>query len=361
MKQTFQKLLASFEKEVEATKNTQDLEKVRVVFLGRKGKLSQLMGELAGSPQQERRAHGLIANETKQAMEAVFTNRATLFDSASASSLADAEWIDVTLPGDAPAEGHLHLTSQAIAEIEDIFSRLGFTRSYAPDIDWDWYAFEALNIPKDHPARDNWETYFIEQTKRTEVTKGRKAKEMGKIVLTPHTSNAQVRELEKGQLPIRMISIGRCYRRESNVSHSPMFHQFEGFMVDQGISVTHLKGVLDYFAKAFFGPTRKIRLRPHHFRFTEPSFEVDVSCGICEGVGMVNGSVCRLCKSGWLELGGAGMTHPSVLKAGGMDPKKYTAFAFGWGVERTRMMKAGTRIEDIRVLYQNDLRFLNQF
>ncbi len=351
MKESFQKLLTSFEKAVEDTKDASALEKVRVDYLGRKGKLAQLMSELANLPQEERRALGMVANETKQAMEAVFANRSTLFEAASASNLADAEWIDVTLPGNAPREGHLHLTTQAIAEIEDIFSRIGFTRVTAPDIDWDWYAFESLNMPKNHPARDNWETFFVD------APDGKK----GKIVLTPHTSNSQVRELEKGVLPIRMINIGRCYRRQSDVSHIPMFHQFEGFMVDKGLSVTHLKGVLDYFAKAFFGPTRVTRLRPHHFRFTEPSFEVDISCGVCDGTGMVGLDKCRLCKSGWVELGGAGMTHPSVLKAGGVDPNVYSAFAFGWGVERTLMMRDGIRIKDIRVLYQNDLRFLQQF
>ncbi|MEK7665350.1 MAG: phenylalanine--tRNA ligase subunit alpha [Patescibacteria group bacterium] len=360
MKEQLKKLTSIFDKAIGAVRSVQELEALRVEFLGRKGKLAEAMKELADLSDKERKEAGVILNALKEKMLLRFESQKNSFEQKESSALAIKEWIDVTLPADAPSEGHLHVTSQTIAQIEDIFSHIGFMRSEAPDIDWDWYAFESLNIPKDHPARDNWETYFVEDHERSRMVDRGESK-MGKIVLTPHTSNAQVRELEKGNLPIRLISIGRCYRRQSDVTHSPMFHQFEGFMVDKGISVTHLKGVLDYFAKAFFGPMRKTRLRPHHFRFTEPSFEVDISCGICDGTGVVNGVICRLCKSGWLELGGAGMTHPNVLKAGGIDPKKYTAFAFGWGVERTLMMRAGTRIDDIRVMYQNDLRFLNQF
>ena len=216
-----------------------------------------------------------------------------------------------------------------------------------PEVEWDLYAFEGLNMPKDHPARDEWETFFVESPENAKF---------GKIVLTPHTSNGQVREMKRVKNPpIRMINIGKCYRRQSDVSHVPMFHQFEGLVVDENISIVNLKGTLDYFAKTFFGEGRVTRLRPYHFQFTEPSFEVDISCGICKGVG------CKLCKSGWHELGGAGMVHPNVLKAGGIDAKKYSGFAFGWGVERTYMMKGGIRIPDIRLLYSADLRFLTQF
>lgn len=175
------------------------------------------------------------------------------------------------------------------------------------------------------------------------------------MVLTPHTSNGQVREMEKGELPIRMINIAKCYRRQSDVSHAPMFHQFEGLYVNKNVSIAHLKGVMDYFVKQFYGPDRAIRLRPFHFQFTEPSFEIDVSCGLCHGKG------CRLCKEGWLELGGSGMVHPNVLKAGGIDPEIYSGFAFGWGVERSFMMKSGIKIDDIRLMYSNDIRFLEQF
>jgi phenylalanyl-tRNA synthetase alpha chain len=181
------------------------------------------------------------------------------------------------------------------------------------------------------------------------------------MVLTPHTSSGQAREMQKGKLPIRMINISKCYRRQIDVTHVPMFHQFEGLMIDRRVSVTHLKGVLDHFAQSFFGPGRVTRLRPYHFRFTEPSFEIDISCGLCGGTGMQGSQKCRLCKEGWLELGGAGMTHPNVLKAGGLDPEEWSGFAFGWGVERTMMMKDGIRLDDIRHLYRNDLRFLEQF
>lgn len=178
----------------------------------------------------------------------------------------------------------------------------------------------------------------------------------GQMILTPHTSSGHVREMFRLKSPpIRMINIGKCYRRQSDISHVPMFHQFEGMVIDEGISIVHLKGTLDYFAKNFFGEARKTRLRPYHFQFTEPSFEVDISCGFCNGKG------CKLCKGGWLELGGAGMVHPNVLKAGNIDSKKYTGFAFGWGVERTYMMKSGLQIGDVRQLYSTDLRFLKQF
>ena len=202
-------------------------------------------------------------------------------------------------------------------------------------------------MPKDHPARDVWETFFVDS---------KKDKKYGQMVLTPHTSSGQIREMERiKNPPIRMINIAKCFRRELDASHTPMFHQFEGLVIDKDISIAHLKGTLDYFAKNYFGPERKTRLRPFHFQFTEPSFEVDISCGICKAKG------CKVCKEGWLELGGAGMVYPSVLKNGGIDPQKYTGFAFGWGVERVVMMKPGLNIPDLRLLYSSDLRFLRQF
>jgi len=202
-------------------------------------------------------------------------------------------------------------------------------------------------MPKDHPARDEWETIFIDQKPHLK---------MGKMVLTTHTSNGQVREMERVKKPpIKMINIAKCYRRQQDITHTIMFHQFEGLLIDKNINIPHLKGVFDYFAKEFYGPDRKTRLRPFNFRFTEPSFEVDINCPLCLGKG------CRTCKSGWHELGGAGMVHPNVLKAGGIDPKKYTGFAFGWGVERTYMMRSNLKIEDFRLFYSNDFRFLKQF
>lgn len=321
--------------------------------LGRKGDFNAILKGLGALPAEERAAVGSRANVLKGEIQTAVDAKRSELDAASAGSLADSEWIDVTAPGTRPAEGHLHITSQAISEITDIFTRIGFSRVRHPEVEWDWYAFESLNMPSDHPARDEWETFFMDAPQHPKL---------GKMVLTPHTSSGQVREMQKKQLPIRMINISKCYRRQIDVSHVPMFHQFEGLLVDKHVSVTHLKGVLDYFAKAFFGPERKTRLRPFHFRFTEPSFEVDISCGICNGTGLLEGGAkCRLCKQGWLELGGAGMTHPNVLKAGGIDPEEYGAFAFGWGVERTMMMKSGLLIDDIREMYRNDFRFLKQF
>ena len=232
-----------------------------------------------------------------------------------------------------------------------MFARIGFTAVRTPEIDWDYYAFESLNMPPEHAARDDWETFFVDAPIGTK-------KHQGKPVLTPHTSNSQVRTMEAQEPPIRMINIGRCYRRQIDVSHTPMFHQFEGMMIDKGVNMSHLKGIFDYFAKTYFGPDRRTRLRPHHFRFTEPSVEVDISCGVCGGDERGD---CRLCKAGWLELGGGGMTHPNVIAAGGLDPNVYTGFAFGWGVERTLMMRSGIKIDDIRILYKNDLRFVRQF
>ena len=251
------------------------------------------------------------------------------------------------MPGIRPPEGHLHIVTQAIEEITRIFERISFIRVRHPEVDWDWYAFGALNMPANHPARDEWETFFLETRDKKQATR--------KMVLTPHTSNGQVREMEKKKLPIRMINIAKCYRRQIDVSHTPMFHQFEGLYIDRNVSIGHLKGVLDYFVKQFFGPERKARIRPFHFQFTEPSFEVDFTCTSCNGRG------CRFCKSGWVEVGGAGMVHPNVLRAGGIDPKIYSGFAFGWGVERVLRLKPGLNIDDIRLLYSTNQEFLNQF
>ncbi len=333
----------------------EELEAARVEYLGRKGRLAEAMKDLAALDVDARRDAGKIANDVKRTVEASFAaTEARIVESAAEDRQAQ-EWLDVSLPGVVPAVGHLHLTTQAIDEISDIFAHIGFVRSRHPEVDWDYYAFESLNMPKEHPARDEWETFFAED--EGEIALGEK----GKIVLTPHTSNGQVREMEKGVLPIRMINIGKCYRRQASARHLPMFHQFEGLMVDTNVSVTELKGVFDYFVKRYFGANRETRLRPYHFRFTEPSFELDISCAVCDGTGKVDGVKCKLCKGGWLELGGAGMVHPNVLKAGGLDPDVYTGFAFGWGVERTMMMRSGINIDDIRTLYKNDLRFLSQF
>lgn len=333
-------------------KTMADLEAWEIATLGRKGELATILKGLAGVSAEERPRVGVVANEVKTSLEAALAERKQALEGAFWQERLASEHVDVTQPGTKPQIGHTHLVQQAIEEISQIFARAGFARAKHPEIDWDFYAFEGLNMPKDHPARDEWETYFCDVPVDPK---------MGKMVLTPHTSNAQVREIQKGVFPIRMINIGKSYRRQSDPTHVPVFHQFEGLYIDKDVSIAHLLGVLDYFVKTFFGPERRTRLRPYHFRFTEPSFEIDISCAVCNGEGKVNGEKCRVCKRGWSEIGGAGMVHPNVLKAGGVDPSVYHGFAFGWGLERTYFMKEGLKIDDLRVLYKNDVRFLQQF
>jgi len=306
------------------------------------------MKEMMTLADDERKVIGQFANELKGSIENAFGDKERSMFEQEELRRAEDEWIDVTAPGDFSNAGHLHPVTQAIADIEETFKKIGFTATRVPEIDWDYYVFESLNMPGDHPARDDWETFFVD------AAEGSK----GKLVLTPHTSNSQVRVMETQTPPIRMININRTYRRQSDTRHLSMFHQFEGLVIDRGMTIANLKGTIDYFAKTYFGPERTTRLRPHHFRFTEPSFEIDISCGVCNADPSVN---CRLCKEGWMELGGAGMVHPNVLKAGGLDAEEFSGFAFGWGVERTMMMKEGMNIDDIRVLYKNDLRFVKQF
>lgn len=309
-------------------------------FLGRKrGKFTDIMKSLSGLSEQEKKVVGPAANQAKQKLATAYDEKESILQKDGSVGF------DVTLPSQPVDLGHLHLITQTIERITDIFKRIGFKRVSYPEVETDYYAFESLNFPQDHPARDDWETYFIDN----------ESLGVERRVLTPHTSSGQVREMRKGELPIRMINISKCYRRQSDVSHTQMFHQFEGLYIDESVSISHLKGVMDYFAKAFFGPERKIRLRPYDFQFTEPSFEIDISCAICDGQG------CKMCKEGWLELGGSGMVHPNVLKEGKIDTKKYNGFAFGWGVERVALMQEGLGIPDLRDLYRNDLRFLEQF
>ena len=320
------------------------LEDIKLQFLGKSGKLTLAIKEIAKLPQERRPAVGILANEVKSTIEEAIENQESNLKTQTSKRIR--EKIDVTNPGIRPPLGHLHLVTQAIEEITEIFKSIGFERKRYPEVEWDWYAFEALNFPPNHPARDDWETFFIDSEPH---------KKFGPMLLTPHTSSGQIREMEKNKPPIKMLNIAKCYRRQSDVSHTPMFHQFEGLVVDRGISIAHLKGVLDFFVKSYFGDKRESRIRPYHFEFTEPSFEVDVTCGVCLGRG------CRLCKEGWLELGGAGMVHPNVFKNVGIDSSEFTGFAFGWGVERVLMMKEGIEIDDIRLLYSNKLEFLEQF
>lgn len=322
--------------------SSEELENIRVSYLGRKGSINQVIQNLKDLPPSEKAVMGRLINDVKTAVEDALTARA--------QDLAHSkhrEWLDPSIPGAEPQRGHIHLVTQAIEEITGIFEKIGFVRARYPEVEWDWFAFESLNMPKEHPARDEWETFFVDSPED---------KKWGKMVLTPHTSSGQAREMMRRKLPpIRMINIAKCYRRQSDVTHIPMFHQFEGLVIDKGINIAHLKGTIDHFAKAFYGPTAVSRIRPFHFMFTEPSFEVDFSCVHCNGRG------CRFCKSGWHEVGGAGMVHPNVLKAGGINPKEYTGFAFGWGVERAQLLKPGIELDDIRILYSTDLRYLKQF
>ncbi|MFA4871549.1 MAG: phenylalanine--tRNA ligase subunit alpha [Patescibacteria group bacterium] len=344
MEKKLNKLKEGFSKAMEQIKTLAELEELENKFLSRKnGALTLLLKELKDLSKEEVAAVGKLANEVKN----YINEQIALFNNKLSGRKNGGVAFDITLPGQPPALGHLHLVTQAIREISSIFEKIGFERVRYPEVEWDYYAFESLNMPLDHPARDEWETFFID---RQPINK-----KYGQRILTPHTSSGQVREMEKGKLPIRMMNISKCYRRQMDVSHVPMFHQFEGLVIDKDINITHLKGTIEYFVKQFFGPDREIRLRPHHFQFTEPSFEIDVSCGVCGGKG------CKMCKEGWLELAGSGMVHPNVLKAGGVDPTKYSGFAFGWGVERCYLMKSGLNIDDIRLMYKNDLRFLQQF
>jgi len=339
MNQEIKEILALLDQDLNQSTTLEKLRQVELTYLGKKGKLNQIFDK---QTKEEKAKQGRVLNQAIQEAAQKIKDKS--------NSIIDQEAnqkFDVTIPGILPPIGHLHLVTQAIKEISDIFEKIGFIRRRYPEIDTDWYAAEGLNIPKDHPARDDQETFYVSDN----------------VVLTPHTSNGQLREMELVKKPpIKMINIGKTYRRQIDASHVPMFHQFEGLIIDKGINVTHLIGITNYFFQNYFGPDRKARLRPHHFQFTEPSFEIDISCGMCAGTGVLeNGEKCRLCKSGWLELGGAGMVHPNVLKNGGLDPKKYSGFAFGWGVERVLTMKSNLNLGDLRNLYSTDLRILNQF
>lgn len=343
-------------------KETKSLEEIKLQFLGKSGKLTIALKDITKIPKEQRVAIGMLINEVKTSVEDAINSQERLLKREKLQTKKAS--LDITNPGTAPKIGHIHLVTQAINEITAIFEKIGFNRVRYPEVEWDWYAFTALNFPENHPARDDWETFFT-----TEDVDSKK----GSIILTPHTSNGQIREMQrvvkeqtgKGDISIRMLNIAKTYRRQSDVSHTQMFHQFEGLVVGKDISIIHLKGTLDYFVKSFFGENREIRLRPYHFQFTEPSFELDINCGVCLGKGFVvkDGEkvVCRLCKAGWLELGGAGMVHPNVLRFGGVDPKEYSGFAFGFGPERCMMMKEGLEIPDLRLLYSNKLEFLEQF
>ncbi|MDZ7586759.1 MAG: phenylalanine--tRNA ligase subunit alpha [Patescibacteria group bacterium] len=327
---------------INQAEDIQELIRLRLDYFGRQGQINQILKAIPQLKSEQKKKIGRLINEVKTALEQSLTIKTKQL-----SDTPKTVWFDPTAPGKSLPLGHLHPITQAIEEINRIFAHIGFTRVRYPEVDWDWYVFEALNMPAGHPARDEWESIFIDAPKHPKL---------GQIVLTAHTSNGQVREMERvKQPPIRMLNLGKCYRRQQDATHTIMFHQFEGLVIDKNISIPHLKGTLDYFGREFFGPKIKSRIRPFHFQFTEPSFEVDFTCTACSGKG------CRFCKSGWVEVGGAGMVHPNVLKAGKVDPAKYSGFAFGWGVERVLRLKPGLNIDDIRLLYSTNLEFLNQF
>jgi phenylalanyl-tRNA synthetase alpha chain len=314
------------------------VEAARVAFLGRKGKLTAILGKLGEVPSRERPAMGRLGNEIKQSLLALIAAAEERIKDAELASALAREKIDVTLPGFSAPPGHVHPLTQTLDRMIEVFTGMGFWVEEGPEVESDYNNFEALNIGKDHPARDMQATFFVSD----------------EVVLRTHTSPVQIRAMKKYPPPVRVICPGRVYRCDSDLSHSPMFHQLEGFMVDDHISFGHLKGVLMAFLHAFFGAEVGVRFRPSYFPFTEPSAEVDIQCVICQGKG------CPVCKrSGWLEILGSGMIHPQVLKNVGYDPEKVSGFAFGMGVERIAMLKF--KIDSIRAFFENDLRFLRQF
>jgi len=324
--------------EIARAATRQDLEQVRVRYLGKKGVLTQLLRSVPGLPADERPRVGREANDAKTGIEGELQARLGTVEADERRARLAADRIDLTLPGRRPVPGRLHPLTLVQDEIIDVFTGMGFAVAEGPEVELDYYNFEALNIPKDHPARDMQDTFYV----------------AGETLLRTHTSPVQIRTMERRQPPVRIICPGRVYRRDADITHSPMFHQVEGLAVDRGISMGDLKGTLELFARELFGADSRIRFRPSFFPFTEPSAEVDVVCFLCKGRG------CRVCKqSGWLEILGSGMVHPRILRAMGYDTEVVTGWAFGMGVERVAMLRYG--IDDIRLFFENDLRFLAQF
>ncbi len=313
---------------------------LRVKYLGKKGELTQILRGMGALSAEERPRIGQLVNDIREELEKVLEKKTELLKEKELVERMNREQIDVTLPGRRGFAGGKHPLTATMEEIKRIFTNLGFSVAKGPEVETDYYCFEALNLPKDHPARDMQDSFYITED----------------ILLRTHTSPVQVRVMQatKPDEPVRIICPGKVYRRDYDATHSPMFHQVEGLAIDKKITFGDLKGVLAAFARQMFGEDRKVRLRPSFFPFTEPSAEVDISCGICGGKG------CRSCgNTGWLEILGSGMVHPRVLEMSGFDPAKVTGFAFGMGVERIAMLKYG--IDDLRLFFDNDLRFLRQF
>ena len=339
MKEKLAKLREEVLAQIETAGNLERLNEVRVGVLGKKGALTELLKGMKDVAAEDRPKVGQMVNEVRAQIEkALETEKSRLEDLALEARLKE-EVLDVTLPSKKNQVGHRHPNTIALEEVERIFVGMGYEVVEGPEVEKDYYNFEALNIPKDHPARDEQDTFYIND----------------EIVLRTQTSPVQVRTMEKGKLPIRMIAPGRVFRSdEVDATHSPSFHQIEGLVIDKNITFSDLKGTLAEFAKELFGESTKVKFRPHHFPFTEPSAEVDVSCFKCGGKG------CRFCKgSGWIEILGCGMVHPRVLRMSGIDPEEYSGFAFGMGLERIALLKY--EIDDMRLLYENDARFLKQF
>jgi len=324
--------------EIENTSTEQELMAVKANFLGKKGKITANLKEMTTLPPSERPAFGQLVNVVKDSLEKAVEERLIFLRKRATEEALKGEKVDVTLPGRRMPIGKRHPLTQVMDDVVGIFTRIGYSVADGPEIETDYYNFEALNIPKDHPARDMQDTFYISEEK----------------VLRTHTSPVQIRTMERQAPPVRIIAPGSVYRCDSDATHSPMFHQVEGLMVDKGISFGDLKGTLKIFVREMFGEDASIRFRPSFFPFTEPSAEVDIQCVMCMGKG------CRVCSgSGWLEIMGCGMVDPAVLGFVNYDPELYTGFAFGMGIERIAMLKY--KINDIRLFFENDIRFLNQF
>ncbi|MEA4901281.1 phenylalanine--tRNA ligase subunit alpha [Desulfitobacterium sp.] len=326
--------------ELKGLTSLETLQELKVKVLGKKGSLTALLRQMGSLSAEERPIFGQVVNEARDVLEKAWAERIQELEKIALQKQIESERLDISLPGVSSMRGHQHPLTQVIEEMEDIFLGMGFQIAEGPEIESDYYNFEALNLPKEHPAREMQDSFYITE----------------EILLRTQTSPVQVRTMERlnPQLPVKIICPGKVYRNDDDATHSPMFHQVEGLVVDKGIRMSDLKGILLNFSRQMFGESREIRLRPSFFPFTEPSAEVDVSCMLCGGSG------CRICKgTGWIEILGSGMVHPRVLVNGGYDPKEVTGFAFGMGVERIAMLKYG--IEDMRLLFDNDLRFLQQF
>lgn len=339
MKNKLKAIMESAMAQIGASEKLDDLGDIKVSFLGKKGEITSLLKSMKDLAPEDRPKAGQMVNEARAKIEEKLTIRKKEFEQTMLEEKLAGETIDVTLPGKRLARGHRHPNTITLEEVEDIFIGMGYEVVEGPEIEKDYYNFEALNIPANHPAKDEQDTFYITKD----------------ILLRTQTSSVQVHEMEKGKLPIRMIAPGRVFRSdEVDATHSPTFHQIEGLVIDKNITFADLKGTLQEFAKRLFGEETKVKFRPHHFQFTEPSAEMDVSCFKCGGKG------CRFCKgSGWVEILGCGMVHPHVLEMSGIDPEEYTGFAFGVGLERIALFKY--EIDDMRLLYENDTRFLKQF